>query len=127
MGALTRTRLRHRFRAESMMQAAVRDFAVVGLPTDPLIARIEVGAQGTLAAHLDVAGRTLRVCAEQHHRLAVAVASFLQEGEFLRGNSWPSIPGLGLLRPMVQGDRAVWALPDGSVLCEIGDLFEPTP
>lgn len=127
MGALTRTRLRRRFRAETMMQAAVRDFAAVGLPADPVIARIEVGAHGTLAAHLDVAGRTLRVCAEQNQRLAVAVAAFLQEGELLRGNRWPRIPGLGLLRPMVQGDRAVWALPDGSVLCEIGDLFEPTP
>ncbi len=109
------------------MRSAVRDFSAVGLPADPLVARIELGEEGTLAAHLDVADRTLRVCAEQHKRLAVAVASFLQEGEFLRGNQWPTIPGLGLLRPMVQGDRAVWALPDGDILCDIGELFEPVP
>ena len=127
MSVLTRTRLRHRFRAEATMRSAVRDFSAVGLPAAPLVARIELGEEGTLAAHLDVADRTLRVCAEQHQRLAVAVASFLQEGEFLRGNRWPTIPGLGLLRPMVQGDRAVWALPDGDVLCDIGDLFEPMP
>jgi hypothetical protein len=122
-----RARLRHRFRAEKTLAAVLRDFAAVGLPREPLTACIEVGEHDALTAHVEVAGRPLRVCAEQPQRLAVAVASFLQEGEFLRGNEWPNIPGLGLLRPLVLGERAVWALPDGVALCEIGALFEPEP
>ena len=127
MSESSRTRLRHRFRAESVLQSVLSDFAAVGLPREPVTARIEVADHGGLTAHIDVAGRTLRVCAEQPQRLAAAVASFLQEGELLRGNEWPSVPGLGVLRPLVQGEKAVWAMSDGTTLCEIGELFSPVP
>lgn len=127
MSTVPRSRLRHQFRAETTLRSALRDFAAGGLPKDPLTASIEVGEHGALTAHVEVAGRVLRVCAEHPPRLAVAVASFLQEGELLRGNEWPRIPGLGVLRPLVQGDRAVWALSDGDALCEIGELFTPAP
>nr|WP_201469747.1 hypothetical protein [Microbacterium hydrocarbonoxydans] len=127
MSESSRARLRHRFRAESVLQSVLRDFAAVGLPREPVTSGIEVGEHGALTAHIDVAGRALRVCAEHPQRLAVAVASFLQEGELLRGNEWPSIPGLGVLRPLVQGKRAVWALSDGATLCAIGELFSPMP
>lgn len=127
MSESSRSRLRQRFRAESTLQSVLRDFAAGGLPREPVTSRIEVGDHGGLTAHVDVAGRVLRVCAEQPQRLAAAVASFLQEGELLRGNEWPSIPGIGVLRPLVQGEKAVWALSDGATLCEIGELFSPVP
>lgn len=127
MSTVQRTRLRHRFRAEATLNSVLRDFAAGGLPKDPLTARIEVGEHGGLTAHVEVAGRRLRVCAENPQRLAAAVASFLQEGELLRGNEWPSIPGVGVLRPLVLGERAAWALPNGDALCEIGELFTPAP
>ncbi|WP_314423927.1 hypothetical protein [uncultured Microbacterium sp.] len=127
MSDTSRSRLRHRFRAESTLQCVLGDFAAVGLPREPVTSWIEVGEHGSLTAHVDVGGRVLRVCAEQPQRLAAAVASFLQEGELLRGSEWPSIPGLGVLRPLVQGETAVWALSDGATLCEIGELFSPAP
>lgn len=40
---------------------------------------------------------------------------------------WPDLPGFGTLTPSVRSGCAIWALPDGTEFCEIGQLLTRFP
>jgi len=117
--------MRRWLQAEATLHTVVRDFEWVGLPTEPLSTRLHLSRRDKLTAYLRVGERVLKTSAERPNELAVAVSSFLQAGEALRGRPWPRVGPLGLLRPALKHGRAVWMMPNGQELCELGALFAP--
>ncbi len=104
----------------------LRDFAWVGLPVGGLSSQVLLDEHG-LIVEIHAGDRMLTASAEDLRQLSVAIATFLQEGERLRGHLWPVIPGIGLLSPGLADQQAMWVMPGGGALCRLGEMFLEEP
>lgn len=112
-------------RVKAAVRQAATDFATAW-PEIGTVEALGVGEYGGRAVVSVRVGSVNYIVEDAGHaQLVVSLVQVLQLVIAARGRAaWPSVPVLGPLTATLSRGRAIWALPDGVELAEIGRLFD---